>query len=244
MWHHRLPTASKIFEFSFPPSFRFAPSHNLRHPGSVYLTRIKENKGPARFVPLAERNGERVKSSRLLCSRSHSEAVYSERCFSCTVWERERVIKYQPNLQMCHKSFSNFNDNFLVQWTVNKDFCSKTPLRWEKVLNLRKYLPPALEFYYQWSPAPPGLCHFQINKSLVVPWWGLINGCCCCVCLSVGGFCHSHHIHISNSDLQDGSWQRSNNHQLFHKSRILLINLDWIILAGRRKISSQNFNSA
>lgn len=48
MWHHLQPTASKIFYF--PPSFQFAPSHNLRHPDSIYLTWIKKNKEPAEFM--------------------------------------------------------------------------------------------------------------------------------------------------------------------------------------------------
>lgn len=71
----------------------------------------------------------------------------------------------------------------------------------EEELNLRAYLPflptLALGFRYQSCPVLPGLCNFQINKSLVTPAWGLISGCCCCCfCLFMGVYHHSHHIHI------------------------------------------------
>lgn len=86
-------------------------------------------------------------------------------------------------------------------------------IRWEEVLNLQVYLPflPALTlgFRYQSCPVLPGLCNFQINKSLVAPAGGLIGGCGC-FCLSVGVYHHSHHIHIKPHQQQPGyvDWQR------------------------------------
>lgn len=126
--------------------------------------------------------------------------------------ESKRPMRHFALEQMCYwKIFTNVNTRISLLMHPPQHSSSGTHaniithmhrprLRWEEALNLQAYLSflptLALGFCYQSCPALPGLCNFQINKSLAAAAWGLISGCRGSFCLSVGVYSHSHHIHI------------------------------------------------